>query len=102
MQAIDNYLLLYYICNMTIEQTVTIPLDHRVSLEFLAPQEIPAGPARIELKVTPFIEKQDKPVRQNDQDQVTPLTDSLSGILAHLGDLSIEEIREERLAKYLE
>ncbi|MDR1839830.1 MAG: hypothetical protein LBQ93_09660 [Treponema sp.] len=28
---------------MTIEQTVTIPADHRVHLDFEIPQEIPAG-----------------------------------------------------------
>jgi len=85
---------------MTIEQTVTIPVDHRVSLEFLVPQEIPAGPARIELKVTPFTVMQDKPVPENSAHHATPLTDALSGILAHLGDINPEEIRKERLAKY--
>jgi len=43
--------------SMTIEQTVEIPADHRVILEFLAPREIPVGKARIELKVTPVVEK---------------------------------------------
>jgi len=85
---------------MTIEQTVTIPVDHRVSLEFLAPQEIPVGPARIELTVTPFTVEQDDPVPVNSEVQATPLTEALSGILAHLGDISSEKIREERLAKY--
>jgi hypothetical protein len=31
----------------------------------------------------------------------TPLTDSLCGLLSHVGDISPEEIREERLSKYL-
>ena len=31
----------------------------------------------------------------------TPISDSLTGILSHLGDITIEQIREERLAKYL-
>ena len=86
---------------MTIEQTVTIPADHRISLEFLAPQEIPAGPARIELKVIPFNENQDLHVPENNEERATPRADRLLGILAHLGDISPEEIREQRLAKYL-
>ena len=86
---------------MIIEQTVTIPSDHRVSLEFLAPQEIPAGLARVELRVTPFIERKDKPVSKGSEDMATPRADRLLGVLSHLGDISFEEIREERLAKYL-
>ena len=35
------------------------------------------------------------------QNAQTPISDSLTGILAHLGDITIEQIREERLAKYL-
>ena len=38
---------------MTITQTVDIPTDRRVFFEFLAPQDIPAGKARIEVIVTP-------------------------------------------------
>jgi len=91
---------------MTIEQTVTIPTDRRVSLEFLAPPEIPVGSARIELKVIPVIEKQDTPTPDSSapiksEDRATPLTDALSGILSHLGDVSLKEIREERLARHL-
>jgi hypothetical protein len=43
---------------MTITQTVEIPVDHRVFFEFLAPREISAGKARVEVKVTPVVEKQ--------------------------------------------
>jgi hypothetical protein len=86
---------------MTIEQTVEIPVDHRVFFEFLAPKEIPAGPAKVELKVTPVLERQDKPVPETGKNSATPITDSLSGILSSLGDISLEEIREARLAKYL-
>ena len=94
----------YYLCYfflMTIEQTVIIPDDHRVSLEFLAPQEIPSGPARIELKVTPFTVRQEKLVPENGKDRATPRADRFLGVLSHLGDISLEEIREERLAKHL-
>ena len=95
---------------MVFEQTVTIPADHRVSLEFLAPKEIPAGPAWVELKVIPLTEKQDnltesrinkEPSSENIKEQPTPITNSLTGILAHLGDINPKEIREGRLSKYL-
>jgi hypothetical protein len=38
---------------MTFEQTVTIPADRHIFLDFLAPKEIPAGKARLELTLTP-------------------------------------------------
>ena len=50
---------------MTIEQTVTIPADRRVFFEFLAPGEIPPGPAKIELTVTPATDQQGKPVKHS-------------------------------------
>ena len=93
---------------MIIEQIVEIPSDHRVLFEFFAPKEIPPGPARVELKVTPVPTRQDKPVQNTNKNlaspegSATPLSDSLLGILSHVGDISIEQIREERLAaKYL-
>jgi len=86
---------------MTIEQTVEIPADHRIFFEFLAPEEIPAGPARVELKVTPVIKEQRKAVSKKEITGPTPRADRLLGIASHLGDISLEQIREERLAKYL-
>jgi len=90
------------------EQMITIPSDHRVFFEFLAPREIPAGPAKVEFKVTPVIEKKDKSEPNVGKDSAlskgsaTPISDSLLGILSHVGDITIEEIREERLTnKYL-
>jgi len=50
---------------MIIEQTVTIPADRRVFFEFLVPGEIPPGPAKIELTVTPAVEQQSKPIKHN-------------------------------------
>ena len=85
---------------MTIEQTVEIPVDRRLHLDFDVPREIPAGKARVELKVIPFVNKQDT-VQKNDDNRATPRADRLLGVLTHLGDISLEEIREERLAKYL-
>ena len=42
---------------MTITQTVEIPPSHWLNIE--VPKEIPAGPARVELKVTPVIQNGD-------------------------------------------
>ena len=101
---------------MTIEQTIEVPADRRVFFEFLAPIEIPTGPARVELKVTPISEKQGGSTRENNKETPTSISDTFSGILsnkptpradrllgiaANLGDISLEDIRDERLAKYL-
>jgi len=100
----------------TITQTIEIPVDHRVFFEFIAPKEIPVGKARVELKVTPVAEQESIPISKSNKSQGTPLTDSLAGILsnnptpranrllgvaADLGDITLEEIRAERLRKYL-
>ena len=92
----------------TIEQTVNIPDDRWLKIKI--PNEIPAGKAQVELKVIPFCKKEGNPAKlrltkqQLDellQNAKTPISDSLTGILSHLGDITIEQIREERLAKYL-
>jgi hypothetical protein len=41
---------------MTIEQTVEIPVDRRVLLEFLVPQELPVGKAKVELTLIPVVD----------------------------------------------
>jgi len=46
---------------MTIEQTVTIPTDHRLHLDFEVPLQIPAGRARVTLTLI-YEEKQTKSV----------------------------------------
>ena len=98
---------------MTITQTVEIPADRRVFFEFLAPLDIPEGKAQVEVKVIPFVKKEDKsdnkgkfPMSKNELDALlqnakTPISDSLTGILAGLGDITAEQIREERLTKYM-
>jgi len=43
---------------MTITQTVDIPANRRITLE--VPREVPAGRARIELNVIPFVKKEEK------------------------------------------
>ncbi|MDR2476207.1 MAG: carbohydrate porin [Treponema sp.] len=89
---------------MVLEQTIDIPVDHRVFFEFLAPPELPAGPARLELKVTP-VNGEGRGVEANVEGQAvksaTPITDRLAGVAAHLGDITLEQIRDERLSKYL-
>jgi len=96
---------------MTITQTVEIPADHRVFFD--VPKEIPVGKAQIELKVIPFVKKDEKPVSFEQQKirltkreldkmlENCPITQELSGLLSDLGNITIEQIREERLAKYL-
>ena len=99
---------------MTITQTADIPADHRVFFEFLAPWEIPAGKTKVEVKLTPVVEKQEKPASKNADEaapipdslkrilsQPTPHADALLGILSGLGDITLEQIRDERLAKHL-
>ena len=97
---------------MTITQTVEIPADRHITLEI--PSEIPTGQALVELNVIPFAEKDKKKstdkssklrLSKNELDKIlrnaqTPISNSLTGILSHLGDITIEQIREERLAKY--
>ena len=83
---------------MTIEQTIEIPASRKVFFEFLAPEEIPAGLTKVELKLTPVI---DKPKSKNQNERATPHTDALLGILSGIGEINPDEIRMERLAKHL-
>jgi len=92
-----------FLCNiyfMTIEQTVEIPASRRVLLEIFAPNEIPAGPARVELKFTPIIDNECEFLPKPNE-QATPHTDALLGILSGIGDISLDEIRSERLSKHI-
>jgi hypothetical protein len=95
---------------MSVTQTVEIPADRRLHLDFDIPNDIPVGKAQVELKIIPFAKKPndsgklrfskqelDKILRESK----TPHSDALTGILANLGDITAEQIREERLAKYL-
>jgi len=84
---------------MTIEQTIEVPVDRRVFFEFLAPKEIPVGPARVELKVTPVPERQDESSR--DKNKPTPRADRFLGIAKELGEITLEQIKDERLARQL-
>jgi len=99
---------------MTLTQTVEIPENRRVHFDFEVPREVPTGRAQVEFKVIPFVKKEEqssKPVPK-EGNGIIRLTEalkeelladetllSLTGIL-HT-DMSIEEIRNERLAKHL-
>jgi hypothetical protein len=84
---------------MVIEQMVDIPANHRIFLD--VPPDIPQGKARVELKVTPVYEEQDGAEAEAAK-SATPITDRLAGIAAHLDDITLEQIREERLSKKAE
>jgi hypothetical protein len=84
---------------MTIEQTIKVPNDHRLAIDL--PHEIPTGiTARVELKVFPFIKKDEPPLKSL-MGVETPIADSLLGVVNNLGDISLDEIRDEKLAKYI-
>ena len=86
---------------MSITQTVKIPASHRLTID--VPREIPAGTtAWVELKVFPFVKNEDKPEPslKSLAGVETPIADSLLGVAANLGNITLDEIREERLSKY--
>jgi hypothetical protein len=98
---------------MTIEQTIRVPNDHRLAIEL--PRELLAGTtARVEVKVYPFVKNDDKPAEagkppklrltKKELDEMldkSPITRELTGILSNLGDITVEQIRDERLARHL-
>ena len=79
---------------MTITQTVEIPASHRLTID--VPPEVPAGRA-----ILMFRPAGGQSADKAGQKRRTPITDRLAGCLAGVGDITIEEIREERLEKYL-
>jgi hypothetical protein len=84
---------------MSITQTVKIPASHKLTID--VPSEIPAGTtAWVELKVLPFVINEEKPVSSLNSlaGLETPIADSLLGVAANLGNSTLNEIREERLA----
>jgi hypothetical protein len=89
---------------MTLEQTVTIPADRRLHLDFDIPFEIPEGKARIEMKVIPFVKKEEipEPPLKCLVGVETPRSDRLLGAASNLGNVTIDELRDEWLTeKYL-
>ena len=89
---------------MTIEQTVEIPASRRIFIDL--PPELPVGRTKIELTLTTLSNtpqvKNDGKIRLTKQLKEKLLQGetlrSLTGILH--SEMSLEEIREERLAKY--
>jgi hypothetical protein len=94
---IDFSLILDYPQTMTIAQTVEVPVDHRLTLEI--PPEIPVG--RALLTFTPAPEPETAKPGDNAEERATPISDRLLGIASHIGDISLDELRTERLSKYL-
>ena len=89
---------------MTIEQTVDIPASRRVFLDL--PLDLPVGRAKVAFTITPETEGEagvNGKIRLTKEMKERLLQGeklrSLTGIL-HT-EMSIEEIREERLAKHL-
>ena len=90
---------------MTITQTVEIPADRRITLEI--PREVPTGATvRVESNIIPFVKKEENPEKIHltkqmieEMIQDCPHLQALTGIL-HT-DMTIEQIRDERLAKHL-
>ncbi|MDR2500668.1 MAG: hypothetical protein LBD37_06260 [Treponema sp.] len=105
---------------MSITQTVEIPPSHRLTID--VPREVPAGPVILTFTPAPAVpsaagkeqpaaepaEGAQSPASHTDFSCLvdptipTPITDRLSGILAGAGDITHEQIREERLRKYLQ
>ena len=93
---------------MTVMQTVEIPADRRLHLDFEFPFEIPVGKARVEVKVTPVVEKltgpgAEKALKSTDEwTSSHPNSDALFALLSPIrGAVDVDEIRDERLAKHL-
>ena len=81
---------LWYIENMTITQTVEIPDSRWLNIK--VPREVPLGRAQVELKIIPFIKKEEKPVA----DAYEAIT-NLWGVGKRMGStLTVEQFYEMR------
>jgi len=96
---------------MTIIQTVEVPANRRVHFDFEVPREVPEGKTSVIMQFPDRKEAQEsKPALKDGKLKLTKklkeelLADetllSLTGIL-HT-DMTVDEIRNERLAKYSE
>jgi hypothetical protein len=52
MRSLDKHLKYAYTYLMTIEQTIEIPVNHRITLDL--PPELPAGKTKVEMSFTPL------------------------------------------------
>jgi len=82
---------------MTMTQTIEIPLDCRITFE--VPREAPTGKVLFEYKIIPFVKKEEKGAPK-ETTGATPHTDRLLSLLSGIGEVNIDEIRDERLAKH--
>ena len=97
-------LVLCYDWLITIEQTVEIPANHRLTID--VPREVPAGRAKVALTFSPLLgvhrmecsEKIRLSRPMVDELLAGEALQSLTGILRN--DTSAEAIREERLGKH--
>ena len=83
---------------MTIERTVDITADRRITIE--VPPKIPTGRINVIIHFPAPADKQPEETTAKDSSP-TPISDSLVGILSGMGDVDIDEIRMERLARHL-
>jgi hypothetical protein len=105
------------IFSMSITQTIEVPPSRRLTID--VPRELPAGtvvltftPAKEAVSTGRTAEGKKSAVKPPvfaeqfpgiiDPNIPTPHTDFLAGILAGAGDITTEQIREERLARYLQ
>ena len=103
---------------MTITQTVDIPANRRLNFELEIPQEVTADKAyvivqfpvpiksRSEIKAEPKAVKKKLGMTRKDLDEFlknayTPHSDALLGLLSGMGEIDLDKIRMERLAKHL-
>jgi len=96
---------------MTLTQTVEIPENRRLRLDLEIPREIPAGAAQVEFKVIPFVKEEEKHADNGkirltkemieEMERNSPTLHKISGILSHLGEVDLDEVRIARLAKHL-
>ncbi|MCL2092881.1 MAG: hypothetical protein FWH12_01680 [Treponema sp.] len=88
---------------MTITQTVDIPENRRLVIDL--PHEVPAGRMDVIInfpeqdKIQPIASERTETIIP--LDTPTPISDSLVGFLSDMGDIDLEELRMERLAKHL-
>jgi len=100
---------------MTIEQTVAIPADRRLHLDFEVPREVSADNARVIIQFPAIKDSQPENTIHKDIKgkirftketidemlQDCPHTRALTGILSGMGDVDLDEMRMERLSKHL-
>ena len=94
---IEIYSFPCYIYVMTIEQTVDITADRRITIE--VPPKIPTGLTNV---IIHFLVSSDTRSEETAaKDSPTPISDSLVGLLSGMGDVDLDEMRMERLSKHL-